>query len=123
MEKEKEGKSRSGTLRGVLPFLSLSILYNIMTPQVEPSKVSEYIADIALPVVPPITVTSMTLLGFPLKEWVYVATLVYTFVATVALVKKTFFNQAHPIEYFKAVLEHYSSNNNKEAHIGNKREE
>lgn len=93
-----------------------------MTPQVEPSKVSEYIADVALPVVPPITVTSMTLLGFPLKEWVYVATLVYTFVATVALVKKTFFNQAHPIEYFKAVLEHYSSNNsniNKEAHIGN----
>lgn len=98
-----------------------------MTPQVEPSKVSEYIADVALPVVPPITVTSMTLLGFPLKEWVYVATLVYTFVATVALVKKTFFNQAHPIEYFKAVLEHYSnsnnSNSNKEAHIGNKREE
>ena len=107
-----------GTLIGILLFLSLSILYNIMTPQVEPSKVSEYIADVALPVVPPITVTSMTLLGFPLKEWVYVATLVYTFVATVALVKKTFFNQAHPIEYFKAVLEHYS---NKEAHIGNKR--
>lgn len=98
-----------------------------MTPQVEPSKVSEYIADVALPVVPPITVTSMTLLGFPLKEWVYVATLIYTFVATVALVKKTFFNQVHPIEYFKAVLEHYSSNNssnsNKEASIGNKREE
>lgn len=99
-----------------------------MTPQVEPSKVSEYIADVALPVVPPITVTSMTLLGFPLKEWVYVATLVYTFVATVALVKKTFFNQAHPLEHFKAVLEHYSSNNsnsniNKEASIGNKREE
>ena len=99
------------------------LFYIVMTPQVEPSKVSEYIADVALPVVPPITVTSMTLLGFPLKEWVYVATLVYTFVATVALVKKTFFNQAHPIEYFKAVLEHYSNNNNKEAHIGNKRKE
>ena len=100
------------------------LFYIVMTPQVEPSKVSEYIADVALPVVPPITVTSMTLLGFPLKEWVYVATLVYTFVATVALVKKTFFNQAHPIEYFKAVLEHYSSNNsNKEASIGNKRKE
>lgn len=94
-----------------------------MTPQVEPSKVSEYFADVALPVVPPITVTSMTLLGFPLKEWVYVATLVYTFVATVALVKKTFFNQAHPIEYFKAVLEHYSSNtNNKEQHIDERKE-
>lgn len=92
-----------------------------MTPQVEPSQISEYIADVALPVVPPITVTSMTLLGFPLKEWVYVATLVYTFVAIVALVKKTFFNQAHPIEYFKAVLEHYSNSNNKESHIGNKR--
>lgn len=102
------------------PFL----FYMVMTPQVEPSKVSEYIADVALPVVPPITVTSMTLLGFPLKEWVYVATLIYTFVATVALVKKTFFNQAHPIEYFKAILEHYSRNsNNMEAHIGNKREE
>lgn len=80
-----------------------------MTPQVEPSQISEYISDVALPIVPPITVTSMTLLGFPLKEWVYVATLVYTFVAIVALVKKTFFNQAHPIEYFKAVLEHYNS--------------
>ena len=102
----------------MFPSLSPFIFYIVMTPQVEPSKVSEYIADVALPVVPPITVTSMTLLGFPLKEWVYVATLVYTFVATVALVKKTFFNQAHPIEYFKAVLEHYS-NNNKEVHIGN----
>lgn len=107
----------------MFPSLSPFLFYIIMTPQVEPSKLSEYIADVALPVVPPITVTSMTLLGFPLKEWVYVATLVYTFVATVALVKKTFFNQTHPIEYFKAVLEHYSSNNNKEFHIGNKREE
>ena len=109
----------------MFPSLSPLLFYIVMTPQVEPSKVSEYIADVALPVVPPITVTSMTLLGFPLKEWVYVATLVYTFVATVALVKKTFFNQAHPIENFKAVLEHYSSNNsnNKEAHIGNKRKE
>ena len=104
----------------MFPSLSPFLFYISMTPQVEPSKVSEYIADVALPVVPPITVTSMTLLGFPLKEWVYVATLVYTFVATVALVKRTFFNQAHPIEYFKAVLEHYSSHsNNKEVHIGN----
>ena len=108
----------------MLPYFSPLLFYIDMTLQVEPSKVSEYIADVALPVVPPITVTSMTLLGFPLKEWVYVATLIYTFVATVALVKKTFFNQAHPIEYFKAVLEHYSNSNNsnnKESHIGNKR--
>lgn len=92
-----------------------------MTPQVEPSKVSEYVSDVALPLVPSVTVSSMTLLGFPLKEWVYVATLIYTFVAIVALVKKTFFNQTHPREYIKAILEHYNSSmttNSKEAHIG-----
>ena len=41
--------------------------------------------------VPPVAVSSFTLLGLTLHEWIYVVTIIYTVIAIVVLIKKTFF--------------------------------
>lgn len=46
------------------------------------------VSDVTLAGTPPVVVSSMTFLGFPLSEWIYVVTIFYTLVATFALIKK-----------------------------------
>lgn len=44
--------------------------------------------DITVGGSPSIVVSSMTFLGFPLSEWIYVVTIFYTIVATFALIRR-----------------------------------
>ena len=41
--------------------------------------------------IPPVAVSSLTLLGLTLHEWIYVVTIIYTIIAIIALIKKAFF--------------------------------
>lgn len=50
--------------------------------------IPQEVSDVALAGTPPVVVSSMTFLGFPLSEWIYVVTIFYTLVATFALIKK-----------------------------------
>lgn len=46
------------------------------------------IADGVLQSSPPAVVSSCTLLGFPLSDWVYIATIVYTIVGILSIIKR-----------------------------------
>lgn len=46
------------------------------------------IADGVLQSSPPAVVSSCTLLGFPLSDWVYIATIIYTFVGILSIIKR-----------------------------------
>lgn len=46
------------------------------------------IADGVLQSSPPAVVSSCTLLGFPLSDWVYVATIIYTIVGILSIIKR-----------------------------------
>lgn len=46
------------------------------------------IADNVLQSSPPAVVSSCTLLGFPLSDWVYIATIIYTFVGILSIIKR-----------------------------------
>ena len=46
------------------------------------------IADSVLQSSPPAVVSSCTLLGFPLSDWVYIATIIYTFVGILSIIKR-----------------------------------
>lgn len=49
---------------------------------------SQEFSDVTLAGLPPVAVSSMTFLGYPLSEWIYVVTILYTLVATFTLLKK-----------------------------------
>lgn len=51
-----------------------------MTPQ-------EQLADVAK-AAPPLTITSMSILGFPMSDWVLLATLIYTVIQIVILTRR-----------------------------------
>lgn len=46
------------------------------------------IADGVLQSSPPAVVSSCTLLGFPLSDWIYIATIIYTFVGILSIIKR-----------------------------------
>lgn len=46
------------------------------------------IADGVLQSSPPAVVSSCTLLGFSLSDWVYIATIIYTFVGILSIIKR-----------------------------------
>lgn len=46
------------------------------------------IADGVLQSSPPAVVSSCALLGFPLSDWVYIATIIYTFVGILSIIKR-----------------------------------
>lgn len=48
---------------------------------------SDLMLDIA-PATPPVFVSGLTLFGVQLHDWVYLATLLYTFIAIVTLIRK-----------------------------------
>lgn len=57
--------------------------------------VLDQLVDILIKSSPSVAVTGMTLLGLALHQWVYVATIIYTLVATIALIKKHWFSNNH----------------------------
>lgn len=46
------------------------------------------IAEGVLQASPPAVVSSCTLLGFPLSDWVYIATIIYIFVGILSIIKR-----------------------------------
>lgn len=52
----------------------------------------DQLIDILIKSSPSVAVTGMTLLGLALNQWVYVVTIIYTLVATIALIKKHWFS-------------------------------
>lgn len=46
------------------------------------------IAEGVLQSSPPAVVSSCTLLGFPLSDWVYIATIIYTIVGILSIIKR-----------------------------------
>jgi hypothetical protein len=44
-------------------------------------------------VAPPVGVSATTILGIPLNEWVYVATIIYIFIQCICILYKTFFKK------------------------------
>lgn len=53
---------------------------------------SSLVTDITQ-VSPVLAVASCSIAGLPLSDWVYIATLVYTFVGIITMIKKHWFNQ------------------------------
>ena len=53
-------------------------------------KVSEASDSLAVlsSAVPPVTVSTLTIFGVTLHDWVYLATIIYTVIATIALLRK-----------------------------------
>lgn len=56
----------------------------------EGSTIIDAVKDLA-PISPSVAITGVTVLGFSLNEWVYIATILYTIVGIACMIKKHWF--------------------------------
>lgn len=64
-----------------------------MSVNEEGSTIIDAVKDLA-PISPSVAVTGVTVLGVPLNEWVYIATIVYTIVGIACMIKKHWFTKS-----------------------------
>lgn len=62
-----------------------------MTPNISSAASSAPIIADALKATPPVVITGMTLFGYPLQDWVLVATLIYTLLQIVFVIRDKVF--------------------------------
>ena len=66
---------------------------NTLTPESHHMDITPHaqVASEILKTVPPLTVSAITLFGYPLEAWTLVATLTYTVLMIIILIKNNFF--------------------------------